>query len=245
MNSSSSNRRLRGAAGAALLAATLLAGGAAFAQTLRPEIGKPLQAAQELIKAQRYKEALGKVREAEAAGARNAEETFLIERMRIAAASGAGDVDTAAKSFEAISGRISAADKIRMTESIAVGYYRAQQYAKAMQWGQRYFKEGGTSGAIRTLLIQSQYLAGDYAGAARELRTEIEQAEKANTSPGEDRLKLLVTFFDARSTVSSSSLVVKTYSFVWSVDRTVVRGMPPSGISPAISPVCSLIITSL
>jgi len=192
MNSSSSNRRLRGAAGAALLAATLLAGGAAFAQTLRPEIGKPLQAAQELIKAQRYKEALGKVREAEAAGARNAEETFLIERMRIAAASGAGDVDTAAKSFEAISGRISAADKIRMTESIAVGYYRAQQYAKAMQWGQRYFKEGGTSGAIRTMLIQSQYLSGDFAGASKELIAEINAAERAGQAPAEDRLKLLL-----------------------------------------------------
>src|SRR3954467_5517338 len=158
MNSSSSSR-LRAAAGAALLAATLLGGGAALAQeTLRPEIGKPLQAAQELIKAQRYKEALGKVREAEAAGARNANETFLIERMRIAAASGAGDVDTAARSFEALSGsgRVPAADKVRMIESIAVGYYRAQQYAKAMQWGQRYFREGGTSGAIRTMLIQSQ-----------------------------------------------------------------------------------------
>src|ERR1700741_1782810 len=107
MNSSSSRGRLRGAVGAALLVASLLTGGTAFAQTLRPEIGKPLQAAQELIKAQRYKEALVKEREAEAAGARNAEETFLIERMRIAAASGAGEVDTAARSFEAISGRIS------------------------------------------------------------------------------------------------------------------------------------------
>src|SRR5678815_2311911 len=147
MNSSSSSRLLRrGAAAALLFAAMLVAGGTASAQSLRPEIGKPLQAAQELIKAQRYKEALAKVREAEAAGARNAEETFLIERMRIAAASGAGDVDTAARSFEAISGRVSAADRIRMIESIAVGYYRAQQYAKSMQWSQRYFKEGGTSG---------------------------------------------------------------------------------------------------
>jgi hypothetical protein len=192
MNSSSSSRRLRRAAGAALVAAVLLAGGTAGAQALRPEIGKPLQAAQELIKAQRYKEALGKVREAEAAGARNAEETFLIERMRIAAASGAGDVDTAARSFEAINGRISAAEKVRMTESIAVGYYRAQQYAKAMQWGQRYFKEGGTSGAIRTMLIQSQYLSGDFAGASRELMAEISAAERAGQAPPEDRLKLLL-----------------------------------------------------
>ena len=38
-----------------------------------------------------------------------------------------------------------------------------------MQWSQRYFREGGTSGAMRTMLIQSQYLSGDFAGAAKEL----------------------------------------------------------------------------
>ncbi len=59
--------------------------------------------------------------DAEVAGARNANETYMIERMRIAAASGAGDADTAARSFEALSGsgRVSGPDKLRMMESIA------------------------------------------------------------------------------------------------------------------------------
>src|SRR3954453_6460422 len=125
MNSSSS-RRWRAGAAAAIVAAGLALGGASFAQeTVRPEVGKPLQAAQELIKAGRYREALAKVRDAEAAGARNANETYLIERMRLAAASGAGDADAAARSFEALSssGRISPADKLKMVESIAVSYY--------------------------------------------------------------------------------------------------------------------------
>jgi hypothetical protein len=61
-----------------------------------------------------------------------------------------------------------------------------------MQLGQRYFKEGGTSGSMRTLLIQSQYLSGDYAGAARELTTEIQAAEKAGSAPAQDRLNLLL-----------------------------------------------------
>jgi hypothetical protein len=193
MNSSSSSGLSRAAAAVAV-AAALAAGGARAQESLRPEIGKPLQAAQELIKAQRYREALAKVHDAEAAGARNANETYMIERMRIAAASGAGDVDTAARSFEAISstGRVSAPDKVRMIESISVGYYRAGQYAKAMQWGQRYFKEGGTSPAIRTMLIQSQYLGGDYAGAVRELTAEVQAAERGGTAPAEDRLKLLL-----------------------------------------------------
>ena len=195
MSSSSSSAVLAKAIAASLLAAALAGGAPALAQeSLRPEIGKPLQAAQELIRAQRFREALAKVREAEAVGARNANETFLIERMRIAAASGAGDVETAARSFEALSGsgRVSGPDRLRMIESIAGGYYRAQQYAKAMQWGQRYFKEGGSSGAIRSMLIQSQYLSGDFAGAARELTAEVQAAERNGGPPAEDRLKLLL-----------------------------------------------------
>ena len=198
MNSSSSSRKA-GSLPACLLAlvfaASLGASLPASAQeALRPEIGRPLQAAQELIKAQRFKEALAKVRDADAVGGKNANESFMVERMRIAAASGAGDVDTAARSFEALSGssRVSAADKIRMIESIAGGYYRARDYSKAMQWAQRYFRDGGTNGAIRTLLIQSQYLSGDFAGAAKELTTEIQAAERAGTPPAEDRLKLLL-----------------------------------------------------
>src|SRR6478736_974584 len=193
--SSSSSNRLRAVVAAVFLATGLaLAGGAIAQESLRPEVGKPLQAAQELIKAGKYREALAKVREAEAAGARNANETYLIERMRLAAASGAGDAETAARSYEALSGsgRITGPEKLRMIESIAGSYYRAQQYAKSMQWSQRYLKEGGTSPAIRTMLIQSQYLSGDFAGAARELTAEIQAAERAGTPPAEDRLKLLL-----------------------------------------------------
>ena len=195
MNSTSSKRRNASAAVAACAAALIWFTAPARAQeTLRPEVGKPLQAAQDLIKGGRYKEALGKVREAEAAGARNANETYLIERMRLAAASGAGDAETAARSFEAISGspRVLGPEKLRMIESIAVSFYRSQQYAKSMQWSQRYFREGGSSGAIRTMLIQSQYLSGDFAGAAKELMVEVQGAERSGAAPAEDRLKLLL-----------------------------------------------------
>ena len=161
---------------------------------MRPEIGKPLQAAEALIKTQHYKEALAKVREADAAGPHAGNETYMVERMRIAAASGAGDMDTAARSFETLSGtgRVAGPDKVRMLESIAVGYYRAGQYAKSIQWSQRYFKEGGTSPAIRTMLIQSEYLGGDFAGAQRDLMAEVQAAERSGTPPAEDRLKLLL-----------------------------------------------------
>jgi hypothetical protein len=189
------NRWIGMGARAAVVAAALLVAGAAPAQeALRPEVGKPLQMAQDLIKAGKYKEALLKVRDADAVANKNANESFTVERMRLAAASGAGEVDTAAKSFEAISTspRVAAADKLRMIESIAGSYYRAKDYPRAMQWYQRYFKEGGNSSTNRNLLIQTQYLGGDFAGVVRELSAEIQASEKAGTTPAEDRLKMLL-----------------------------------------------------
>jgi hypothetical protein len=193
-------------------AALALALGAQAQDAVRPDVGRPLQQANELIRAGKYKEALNKVREADAVGGKSANESYMIERMRLAAASGAGDVETAARSFEAVSARVSAGDRLKMIESLAGAYYRARDYNKAMHWGQRYFKEGGTSGSIRTLLIQSQYLAGDFAGAAKELRTETEQAERAGNAPGEDRLKLLV---------NATLKMNDTNGYVWALERLV------------------------
>src|SRR6266581_3138780 len=50
-------------------------------QTVRPEVGKPIQAAIELIKSKKGKEALAKVREAQAVGDRTPYENYLVERV--------------------------------------------------------------------------------------------------------------------------------------------------------------------
>ena len=176
----------------ATLASAIVFAAAVHAQSLRPEIGRPLQSAQEMIRAGKFREALAKVREADAVSGKTASEQTMIERMRLAAASGAGDADTAAKSFDAVAAGVSGPDRLRMIESIAGTYYRAKDYAKAQAWYARYFKEGGTSSANRTLMIQTQYLSGDLAGATRELTAEINAAEKSGQVPAEDRINLLM-----------------------------------------------------
>ena len=98
----------------ALALAMLLAALPARAQdAVRPVVGTPLQAAQQLIKAGKYSQAIAKVDEANAAPNKTANETYLIARMRLAAASGAGDMASAAKAYEAASasGKMSSADK--------------------------------------------------------------------------------------------------------------------------------------
>jgi hypothetical protein len=178
----------------AALSLALLAPVVQAQDSVRAEVGTPLQAAQNLIKSQKYKEALVKVHDADAVPNKTANETYLVERMRIAAASGAGDMAAAAKAFDAISasGKLSGPDKLRMIESIAGGYYRAKDYPKAVEWAQRYVREGGNSAQVETLLVQAQYLGGDTAGVTKELMAEIQADEKAGRAPSEDRLKLLM-----------------------------------------------------
>jgi hypothetical protein len=142
----------------------------AFAQdTVRPEVGKPLKEAGELMKSGKNREALAKVNEADAVGGKTAYESFLIQRMRGSAAAAAGDNETAIKSFEAViaSGRVTGADQLRMIQAVAGMYYRNKEYAKAAQWAQRYFKDGGNDAGVRTILVQSYFLTNDCTNVAR------------------------------------------------------------------------------
>ena len=176
------------------LSLALLGAAAQAQESVRPEVGKPLQEAQSLIKAGKYKEALVKVHDAEVVANKTAHENYLVERMRIAAASGAGDMASAAKAYEALSasGKLAPADKLKMAESIAGGYYRNKEYAKTVEWVQRYQREGGTSPQMQTLLIQAQYQSGDVAGVTKQLMSDIQADEKAGKAPSEDQLKLLM-----------------------------------------------------
>src|SRR5262249_27092439 len=139
------------------LACALLAGNAVAQEAVRPEVGKPLQAAQEMMKAHKYKEALAKIREADAVPNRTPNENFLIERMRGSAAAQAGDNDTAIKSFESViaSGKLPKAEQLKMMEAVASMYYRNKDYAKAVAMVNRYQKEGGNDPGMRTILIQA------------------------------------------------------------------------------------------
>jgi hypothetical protein len=148
----------RGPALAAVVAAlTIIAGAGAstsFAQesapaqtAFRPEIAAPLQAAEELIRAKKFDEALARIRLADAVADRTASESLAIDRMRGIAALGAGDIPTATRSFEAViaAGRLEPAERARMAEVLAQLHFRARDYAKAATWAAQYLKDGGAA----------------------------------------------------------------------------------------------------
>jgi hypothetical protein len=181
-----------------LAAAWLLIANLGQAQeALRPEVGKPLQAAQELMKAGKYKDALSKVRQADAVANRTAHENFILDRMRGSAAAGAGDDETATKSFEAAlaSGRLQATEKVQLLEALAYAAYRAKDYAKAIDWSERYFKEGGSSAQLSSLRTSAHYLSGDYAGVVRDMQQKVQAVERSVPVVDEATLRMLAASY--------------------------------------------------
>lgn len=174
---------------------------AAYAQdaggnTVRPEVGKPLQAADALYKAKKHREALAKVAEADAVAGKTPYENYVIQRTRGSIAAAAGDYETAARAFEAVIayGRSTPADQLKMVQAIAGLYYQAKDYPKAAQWAGRYQKEGGTDPAMRTLLVQSYYQSNDCASAAKAVG-DVDSEAKGGRRPAEQDLQVLANCY--------------------------------------------------
>lgn len=157
------------------------------AETLRAEVGKPLQAAQALMKQGKHKDALAKLREADKVPNKTANESYLIDRVRAAAASSAGDYGTAADAFESLiaSGKLSAAERGQFSEGLIGIYMRGGELNKANAAILRQLKDRDDP-KLRAYLLQNYYKQGNIAA----LETELHNAEKSGRM-SEDMLGML------------------------------------------------------
>jgi hypothetical protein len=177
----------------ALTLALALAGGlhAASAQGLRAEVGKPLQQAGDYLKAGKAKEALAKVREAEAAPGITANERQTIDAMKAAAAQRAGDMGTAIQALESLAGRASGAQLGQYAEQLASAYAQQRNNGKATEWLNKAVAAGNNSGTVKQLQSYLQSASGDYGAIARDAGAAVSAAEQAGRRPDEgDLLRL-------------------------------------------------------
>ena len=174
---------------AALAAALVLAwGGQAHAQGVRAEIGKPLQQASEFLKAGKPKEALAKVREAEAVGGKSAAEQSTIDRMKAAAAQRAGDYPTAIQALESMYGRASGAEQGQLAEQLASAYVQTRNNAKANEWIAKAVAAGNNGAGVKQMQAYLQGASGDYSAIARDAGAAVSAAEQAGRRPEEGEL---------------------------------------------------------
>ncbi|MFM0007851.1 tetratricopeptide repeat protein [Paraburkholderia dipogonis] len=180
---------------AVIAAALVLPLASHAADTLRPDVAKPLNAAQDLYRAHKYKDALTKIDQAAAVPGKTPYESTMIEQMRGAAAAAAGDTGVAAQAYETLlsSGKLSGADEQRTSAALAGIYFQQKNYAQAAKVAQRYLKSGGGDPDMRTLLVQSYYLSNDCASVVSLLKPGIDAQVHAGHAPDESQLQLLGT----------------------------------------------------
>lgn len=155
---------------------------------------KTVHDAHDLLNANKAAQALEELRPLDAVAGKTDEETFVIERTRVAIAAATSDEALLSKSAEAVvaTNMAPAEEQRKFAEVVARSYYSQKNYPQAIAWINRYFKEGGTDAGWRTPLLLSYYFNNDFARAAQEAGADIRADEAAGKIPAEDELKLLM-----------------------------------------------------
>ena len=179
----------------------------ASAQGLRPEVGRPLQQAGELLKAGKAREALAKVREAESVGGKTAAEQQTIDRMKAAAAQRAGDYAAATQALEALAAKASGNELGQYAEQLAAAYAQLRNNAKANEWLNKAVAAGNNSATVKQLQGYLQSASGDYTAIARDAGAAVAAAEQAGRKPEEGDLLRLA---DAQQRTNNTNGYVAT-----------------------------------
>ncbi len=166
---------------------------AASGPTIRAEVGKPLQAAQDAIRAGNHKDALARLAEVEAMPGLTPYEVFITQRLKGPAAFGAGDLAGAVGLFEQVlaSPLLPAADRPVITESTVKMLLQLKDYARAAALMKVYLDAGGSSAELSRLYPQVLSVQGDHAGVLRELGPQAAADDAAQRATPEATLRML------------------------------------------------------
>jgi hypothetical protein len=185
---------LLGGAGVAM-AVPPVALAAAEAPSARPQIGRPVEQAEQLLKERKFKEALAKLAEADAVAHKTPYESYVVEATRAAVLLQSGDYPGTIKALEAAlaTGILAPADALNRVETVVKLCYETKDYAKLRQYAERYYREGGTDEEPHLLLAEAAYQQGDFAAAAAASGAVLAADERAGRAPPEPVLQMLAS----------------------------------------------------
>ncbi len=140
---------------------------AAEAQKISSSLVKPLKATQQAIAEQNLDGALVYLQEARAVEPKTPYDSFMIEEFTWNVLLQKKDYAGSAKALEEAvnSGFVPPADLPQRLKALAQLNYQAQDYAKAVEFGNRYLEAVPGDRDFGLLVVQSYYLNKDYAGA--------------------------------------------------------------------------------
>ncbi|MBL8521260.1 MAG: hypothetical protein JNK75_11375 [Betaproteobacteria bacterium] len=161
-------------------------------QGLREEVGKPLLAAEALVKEKKFDEAMAKIDDAEKVANRTEYENYFILRLRATTALSSGKDALAVQSLMKAYAmpQMPAADKGKIADAITRINYKLKDYKTAATWAATALKEGGGSD-LRLIQGHALYLTEDYPAAQREIAEFLSESEKSGKTPPEEQYRLL------------------------------------------------------
>ncbi|OYQ31670.1 hypothetical protein CHU95_21270 [Niveispirillum lacus] len=161
--------------------------------TVSPAVGVPLQAAKAALAAKRYDQALVEIEKARAVTTATASEKWAIELTRAAIYKAQSRFDLAANAFEAALTLVpmSAEDQGGALETLSQLWYRAGDYAKSADFGEKAMAAGRRSDAFRQMVAEAYYRSKQPQPAAKLAKALVEDQRKAGRAPSQDILQLL------------------------------------------------------
>jgi outer membrane protein assembly factor BamD (BamD/ComL family) len=203
---------LVGVTGGALIPAVAIAADAK-GQKLSPAILKPLKAAQDAMAAKNWDQALADIKEAQAVEPKTPYDAFMVDEVGWYAMLQLKDYAGAAAALEraANSGFVPEADIPQRQRALAQLNYQTQNYAKAVEYGNKYLQQAPDDKDIGVLVAQSYYLQKDYAGA----RATVQKLTAAQGTPSEQLLQISLRsnfeMKDRAGTVQALEQLVRYY----------------------------------
>jgi len=162
-------------------------------RTARPEIGKPVQEAQQLLKQKKFKEALARLAQADKVADESPYERYIIAATRAAIELDAGDEPAAIDALEAVlaTGVPSPGETQQRLAVLVQLEFRAKDPQKTIAIAERYIKAGGSEDEPRRLMAQAYFIEKDFASSAKVFRDLVASQQRAGKLPSEDILLTL------------------------------------------------------
>ncbi|NJO12658.1 MAG: hypothetical protein HC872_03420 [Gammaproteobacteria bacterium] len=202
---------LTGLASLGVAGVGLFAPATASAATFSKEVGEPLKRAQAAMQKRQWDVALGEIRKAQAAGApeKKPQQEYQINEMLAYVLLQQKDNQGAARIYEAQlnSGLTPEAQVAARVKTITLLYVGARNWAKAIEYGNRWVKAAPGDPEAQFQLAQAYYTSGDCKNAARNINGALEATRKGGQQPKENWLNMKL---DCQSKLNDEAGMIAT-----------------------------------
>jgi hypothetical protein len=156
---------------------------------------KPLKAAKDAADAQKYPEALAKLKEVEALSNKTPYDEHVMNELYGFVYVRTQQYPEAAKALEAglNDGFLSEADMQNRVKALAQVNYQIKNYDKAIEFGKRVIDSGQGDDDMVTLVSQAHYIKGDYKGTIDFVNHYNDEQIKAGKTPKEQSINLVLS----------------------------------------------------